>query len=262
MGSPGRRTWVVLSSALAVWAASWVALRLATDSPVLAGADAPSPAVLDVNAATPDNATDPATVPPSAATSSQAEATFPVRVRIPAQLPGVETGFLDTKGRPVTVSCAVCHSIIDETRAAARLGKDSGNANIAEVPPETILELRSLTGFHKGMTLEHGNLTCFSCHDPDDYEGFRLADGRPVAPAQVIDLCSQCHGPQRASFDRGAHGGMTGYWDLRLGPRDRNTCTDCHRGHRPRTSQVLPVPRSIDRFLEPPPRPREDSHAG
>jgi nitrate reductase cytochrome c-type subunit len=54
-------------------------------------------------------------------------------------------------------------------------------------------------------------------------------------------LCAQCHGPQARDFQHGAHGGMTGYWDLSKGPRRRNSCIDCHDPHAPKYPAVMPV---------------------
>jgi len=156
---------------------------------------------------------------------------FPVTLRYPAPSPGVATGIVDIHGRSITVACEVCHSLRTEPPTAEALG------------------LASLEDFHRGLVFEHGSLTCLSCHDPEDAQSFRLADGSPVEKWNVIDLCSQCHGPQRKDFDHGAHGGMTGYWDLTRGPRTRNACTSCHSAHAPKPGQVQPTFKPIDRFL-------------
>lgn len=66
---------------------------------------------------------------------------------------------------------------------------------------------------------------------------------------EAITLCSQCHGPQRTSFDRGVHGGMTGHWDLSRGPRERNNCVDCHDPHAPKFVGGAPVHLPRDRFF-------------
>ncbi|MBI5610873.1 MAG: hypothetical protein HY902_18485 [Deltaproteobacteria bacterium] len=70
--------------------------------------------------------------------------------------------------------------------------------------------------------------------------------------SSVIELCSQCHGPQARDYQHGAHGGMTGYWDLRRGDRFRNVCVDCHNPHVPAYPQFAPVQRPRDRFLDAP----------
>jgi hypothetical protein len=128
------------------------------------------------------------------------------------------------------IPCAQCH----ETRTA----------------PETPPEARDIEEVHRGMQLDHGGLSCFACHEPtDSYRTLKLADGTPVAYERVMTLCSQCHGPQRADYDHGAHGGMTGYWDLSRGPRVKNACTVCHDPHSPRFPSMRPTFKPRDRFL-------------
>ncbi len=108
-----------------------------------------------------------------------------------------------------------------------------------------------LDQFHQGLKYQHGNLTCLSCHNANDYEALRLADGRRVDFADSITLCSQCHGPQRRDYDRGLHGGMNGYWDLTRGGRTRNTCVNCHDPHAPAFPEVMPVLPPKDRISVP-----------
>lgn len=110
----------------------------------------------------------------------------------------------------------------------------------------------ALTHFHQDMHHHHGELSCQSCHDPDDgYQSLRLADGRRVAYADSMTLCAQCHGPQARDYARGAHGGMRGYWDVSRGPRERLSCTACHDPHAPAYPQLMPLPHANDRFLTP-----------
>ena len=110
--------------------------------------------------------------------------------------------------------------------------------------------------------VEHGDLRCQACHAPPDYAELHLADGRRVGRDAQIALCSQCHGTQRRDYDHGAHGGMSGYWDLEQGERTRNTCTDCHDAHAPAYRPVWPAPGPRDRFLAATPRlnPEEADH--
>ncbi|MCA9726283.1 MAG: hypothetical protein KC729_01270 [Candidatus Eisenbacteria bacterium] len=156
---------------------------------------------------------------------------YSVTIRTPAPSPGVTTGLIDGQGRLVTVPCATCHSMVEPP------------------PPASALGLQSLKNFHKGLVLEHGKLTCASCHNPEDSRTYRLADGTVVEGWDVMELCSQCHGPQRTDYDHGAHGGMTGYWDLAAGPRTRNSCTSCHSPHEPAFGPMRPTFKPIDRFL-------------
>jgi formate-dependent nitrite reductase cytochrome c552 subunit len=80
-----------------------------------------------------------------------------------------------------------------------------------------------------------------SCHNAENYDSLRRADGQEVSFGRVMDLCAQCHGPQFRDYTHGAHGGMNGHWDLRSGPRTRNNCIDCHDPHAPAYPKVMPV---------------------
>lgn len=156
-----------------------------------------------------------------------------VTVNQPAKLSSIETGQKDALGRPLSVACVTCHSLRE--------------------PQQTLPASASeLTDFHRGLELKHGSLGCDSCHAAErPHERLRLANGASVEMAEVQTLCSQCHGPQRKSYDRGAHGGMNGYWDTTRGPRVRNTCVDCHDPHAPAIPPGDPVLPPKDRGLDP-----------
>ncbi|MBX9579410.1 MAG: hypothetical protein K2X87_03805 [Gemmataceae bacterium] len=150
-------------------------------------------------------------------------------VRKPAGPPVVPTGTVDEKGRPVTIACATCHAT-KPANPDARVG-------------------RPLVMFHQGLGGQHGNLSCASCHNPaDGYASLRLADGKGVPYTDVMTLCAQCHGPQYRDYQHGAHGGMTGHWDLTKGGRARNNCVDCHAPHAPKYPTVFPAFGPNDRF--------------
>ena len=112
--------------------------------------------------------------------------------------------------------------------------------------PESMLELDQ---FHQGLELQHGALRCAACHTDKASTTLHLADGRPLRPGQALELCRQCHGPQYRDYEHGAHGGMTGHWDLTRGPRLRNHCVDCHDPHAPQIRQVIPAAPPRDRFF-------------
>ncbi|MEK7415371.1 MAG: hypothetical protein AAB263_18850 [Planctomycetota bacterium] len=149
-----------------------------------------------------------------------------VQLRAHTEPPRVLTGVTDQSGRPATIACGTCHA----TRK-----------------PDA--EIRTLTVFHQDLKFVHGNSSCLSCHDSSDYDRLHLADGRKVAFVDSLQLCSQCHGPQRRDWDKGAHGGMNGYWDLSKGGRVRNTCIQCHDPHVPKYQGVIPMPPPRDRFM-------------
>ena len=111
--------------------------------------------------------------------------------------------------------------------------------------------LKWLDLFHQGLTVHHGTNACVSCHNPTNYDQLHLADNRAVEFVDVVTLCAQCHGTQYRSYQHGAHGGMTGYWDLTRGPRQRNGCTSCHDPHAPKYQGAIPMPPPRDRFQTP-----------
>jgi len=143
------------------------------------------------------------------------------------RLTSIETGEETTLGTPGRVACATCHDVVS---TGAR----------AEKPEE-------LEAFHRGLQVTHGNLACTSCHATGDPTALHLATGEKLAMSEALRLCSQCHGPQRTSFDHNAHGGLNGYWDLSRGPRLKNHCVDCHDPHAPAIGQVVPVLEPKDR---------------
>jgi formate-dependent nitrite reductase cytochrome c552 subunit len=181
----------------------------------------------------------PGTVPAPATTASAAPAPFPVVINRRPGPPQIAIGQTNFLGQPVMASCASCHTTTKpdlDTRRAEDLDQ-----------------------FHQGLTYKHGNLTCLSCHNATDYETLRLADTRPVAFADSMTLCSQCHGPQRRDYDQGLHGGMNGHWDLTRGGRTRNTCVNCHDPHAPAFPTVMPVLAPRDRISVSPRHTAESS---
>lgn len=157
-----------------------------------------------------------------------ASKTFSVHIRTPEGPPKVKTAQVDFQGKPVFLRCATCHALNEPNRAT--------HAGVA------------LKTFHQGLTYQHGNLTCISCHHEQDYDSLRGADNRKIPFTKVLELCSQCHGPQARDYNHGAHGGMSGHWDLTRGPRTRNNCIDCHDPHHPAYPKVQPVFPPKDRF--------------
>lgn len=124
-------------------------------------------------------------------------------------------------GETVSIACATCHA--------------------TTTPNASLRDATQLRQFHLGLQFEHGQLACLSCHNATDYNSLRLANGDSVAFTRVMDLCGQCHGTQLRDYQHGAHGGMTGFWDLTQGPRQRNNCIHCHNAHAPRYPLVRPV---------------------
>lgn len=154
-----------------------------------------------------------------------------VIIKKPASAPKVATGLTNFHGEPVMASCASCHA--------------------TTAPNREVRRAEDLKKFHQGLKYAHGELSCLSCHNADNYETLRLADGRALDFTESMTLCSQCHGPQRRDYDMGLHGGMNGHWDLRRGGRTRNTCINCHDPHAPAFPLVMPVLPPRDRISVP-----------
>ncbi len=133
-------------------------------------------------------------------------------------------------GRVGQVACSTCHSV----RKPNLENRDS----------------TTLNEFHQGLKVGHGKLACYACHNPDDADSLRSADGTKIPYQDVMTLCSQCHGPQATSFAHGAHGGMIGFWDLSRGPQMKNNCIDCHDPHSPSFPKMIVSFKPRDRFLE------------
>ena len=151
----------------------------------------------------------------------QAKASFGVEVRGIPTTPTVLTNALTHGGTPAEVACATCHT----TRSP-----NVGNRTAGD-----------LDSFHQGLVVQHGDLSCLSCHNDANYDTLKLADGTAVGFENTMQLCAQCHGPQSRDYKNGSHGGMNGYWDLSRGPRNRNACTVCHDAHAPAYPQLMPV---------------------
>ncbi|KAA5539753.1 hypothetical protein FYK55_23435 [Roseiconus nitratireducens] len=154
--------------------------------------------------------------------------TYRVVVRQPDGPPRIEMDGVDPQGRTGSVACSTCHAV--------------RKANLQNVSADTLDE------FHQGMVFSHGKIACYACHHPEASDELRLADGTSVAYEDVMDLCSQCHGPQATAFAHGAHGGMNGYWDLTRGPQLKNNCIDCHDPHSPAFPKMIVGFKPKDRF--------------
>lgn len=148
-------------------------------------------------------------------------ATGAIEIHQPARLTSVVTDEVDALGRPVRVACVTCHSL--------------------RTPTQLPTTMADLTEFHAGLRFTHGDLSCGSCHVVGDQRAVRKADGTTVDLRDAMVLCRQCHGPQARDYDHGAHGGMTGHWDLSVGGRTRNNCVDCHDPHAPAFEPTRPV---------------------
>jgi len=175
----------------------------------------------------------------SAGSNNDTASIYRVVVQQPEGPPRVIVGESED-GLLLTASCTTCHN-------SREPNVKNNSANDLDI-------------FHQGLVYAHGSRSCLSCHNPNDYDTLRLADGQSVQYSNVMDLCAQCHGPQTRDYNRGAHGGMTGYWDLTRGPRVRKNCINCHDPHAPAYQSMTPTFKARDRFLQHPASGEDSGH--
>lgn len=80
---------------------------------------------------------------------------------------------------------------------------------------------------------------CFDCHNPDNRDTLRLANGRIVKFEESYILCGQCHGPVLRDWKVGVHGKRTGMWN---GEKQYLLCVNCHIPHDPVFKPLKPLP--------------------
>ena len=116
------------------------------------------------------------------------ESLHEVSIRRPAGPPRMS--LKTAAGETVTVACTNCHA--------------NRPADVLNTKPEHLDE------FHQNLKVSHGKIACLSCHNSDNYDALKLANGESVDFENVMQLCVQCHGNKGKDFENGAHGGMTG----------------------------------------------------
>ena len=80
---------------------------------------------------------------------------------------------------------------------------------------------------------------CLDCHNPDDRDKLRLANGDLVTFEESYNLCGQCHGTIFRDWKAGIHGKRTGEWN---GKKEYRLCVQCHNPHNPRFKPIKPMP--------------------
>jgi hypothetical protein len=99
---------------------------------------------------------------------------------------------------------------------------------------------RKLEQFHLEIELKHmPGGWCFDCHNPDNRDTFRLANGALVGFDESYKVCGQCHGPVLRDWKLGIHGKRTGMWN---GEKQYYLCVHCHYPHQPKFKPIEPMP--------------------
>jgi hypothetical protein len=100
---------------------------------------------------------------------------------------------------------------------------------------------------------------CLDCHDLQNRDVLRLANGAPVPFTESYRLCGQCHGDKFRDWRAGIHGKRVGQWD---GEKTYFLCVNCHNPHSPAfkgVQEVVVDGRKIVaptlEYLKPEPRP-------
>ena len=80
---------------------------------------------------------------------------------------------------------------------------------------------------------------CLDCHNPDNRDVLRLANGDLVSFEESYNLCGQCHGTIFRDWKAGIHGKRTGEWN---GKKQYRLCVHCHNPHNPKFKPLKPMP--------------------
>ena len=80
---------------------------------------------------------------------------------------------------------------------------------------------------------------CLDCHNPDDRDKLRLANGQLISFEESEYLCGQCHGTIFRDWKAGVHGKRTGEWN---GKKMYRLCVHCHNPHHPKFAPITPMP--------------------
>jgi len=100
---------------------------------------------------------------------------------------------------------------------------------------------RVLEDNHEDIVLNHGpkDRWCFDCHDLNDRDSLRLANGVKIGFEESYRLCGQCHGTIYRDWREGIHGRRRGYWN---GVKTYLLCAHCHNPHAPHFQAIVPLP--------------------
>ena len=80
---------------------------------------------------------------------------------------------------------------------------------------------------------------CLDCHNPNNRDVLRLANGDLVSFEESYNLCGQCHGTIFRDWKAGIHGKRTGEWN---GKKQYRLCVHCHNPHSPKFKPIKPLP--------------------
>lgn len=96
-------------------------------------------------------------------------------------------------------------------------------------------------GFHLDVVLNHATKQrwCLDCHDANDRDKLKLANGDLIPFTESYFLCGQCHGNIFRDWKTGIHGKRIGFWN---GEKQYYLCVNCHNQHSPKFQPLKPLP--------------------
>lgn len=99
---------------------------------------------------------------------------------------------------------------------------------------------RRVVDFHDTVDFKHDaeNRWCLDCHDAQNRDKLKLADGRLLEFTESFQLCAQCHGTKFRDWKAGEHGRRTGSWS---GTKEYLLCVHCHDPHSPKFKEMKPM---------------------
>ena len=105
-------------------------------------------------------------------------------------------------------------------------------------------EERRELDFHEEIVLKHAEQQrwCLDCHNPNNRDKLRLANGQLIFFEKSYLLCGQCHGTIYRDWKAGIHGKRTGMWN---GKKQYRLCVHCHNPHNPKYKPLKPLPPPI-----------------
>lgn len=94
---------------------------------------------------------------------------------------------------------------------------------------------------HWNIAIDHApqkTMACTTCHAEENLNVLRTVEGSEIEMDHSYQLCGQCHSPQYADWQGGAHGKRLGGWTP---PRTVMMCVECHDPHKPALETRWPV---------------------
>ena len=108
-----------------------------------------------------------------------------------------------------------------------------------DVNPERRILEEEHTEISEGFDHARQQRWCLDCHDSEDRDQLRLANGELVSFEKSYLLCGQCHGTILRDWKVGIHGKRTGEWN---GQKKYRLCVNCHYPHWPAFQGFKPLP--------------------